>query len=825
MSPHRLLVPFLVTMGLYWGCSSDSVKNATRARNPPPPQPPAQAECPATFEDCSGSCANLRTDLDHCGACVTRCPAEKVCSDGACADGCREGLTDCSGSCVDLASDERHCGGCAAPCEPGRVCASGTCALPAALCDGGVATDEACDGVDNDCNGVVDEGCDCEDGTKRWCAAGQGDCYEGEQTCGFGAWGPCVPTKSPARNDGCDGNDNDCDGAIDEGCECQSGASRSCGTSSYRCELGKQKCTDGVWGDCEGGVQSEEESCDGIDNDCDGDIDDGCTCKGDSTRECGTALGPCKPGTQKCVRGEWGGCNGGVQPKPDECDGRDNDCDGDIDEGCECRDGAVRECGKDVGTCVEGVQTCVAGAWGSCEGDVGPDSEHCDGEDNDCDGDIDEACNCVNGSTRQCGADVGLCVAGIQPCIDGAWSSCVQDIGPDAEHCDGEDNDCDGDIDEGCDCQHGASRWCRAGQGACEDGTQTCDQGSWGRCNSIQSPAAELCDDVDNDCDGIVDDGFNLSELCPSAGGCPQSRACTPDGMSSVCSDDPRLFASEYCDGVDNDCNGLVDSIIADGVVQSLCTCGAHTLTIGRAVNASVAGDRNLCARTACGGDRPRHLRVDATCYVVCQTNADPDGDGWGWENGASCIVEDSPRGRAARPCDGETAPLGMAMSYCLACSGPGELPFAMCQSLPQFDLRTFGRGEAWLRVEYSYYATGAAWIPINLWFDTGGTRRKHLPLVNVGDPPVNHATKLFRIEEACFAASSVFGSACAGNGQQCAHCGPDEVCGAIAECGAYDLSQAWLQVAAEFCARGSGDQAGTVTLHQVELVEPNCEN
>jgi hypothetical protein len=50
-----------------------------------------------------------------------------------------------------------------------------------------------------------------------------------------------------------------------------------------------------------------------------------------------------------------------------------------------------------------------------------------------------------------------------------------------------------------------------------------------------------------------------------------------------------------------------------------------------------------------------------------------------------------------------------------------------------------------------------------------------------------------------------------------------NEVCGAIAECGNYDLRQAWLQVAAEFCESGIGNQNGTITIHSVDLVEPNC--
>jgi hypothetical protein len=144
-----------------------------------------------------------------------------------------------------------------------------------------------------------------------------------------------------------------------------------------------------------------------------------------------------------------------------------------------------------------------------------------------------------------------------------------------------------------------------------------------------------------------------------------------------------------------------------------------------------------------------------------------------------------------------------------------------MCESVPKFDLTLFGQGKEWLRVNFTFDATGPAQSPVNLWFEAGGSRRKHLPLVQIGDLPGTHE-KLLRIDEACFTSSEQFGSSCTGKGEHCAHCGDQEVCGATAECGAYDLTQTWLQVAAEFCS-GSGNQSGTVALHKVELVEPQC--
>ncbi len=222
-------------------------------------------------------------------------------------------------------------------------------------------------------------------------------------------------------------------------------------------EAGTPSC-----GECTGGPKPEV--CDGVlDEDCDGDVDEDCACVNGQQRACGGPdVGVCRSGTQLCAQGAWGACEGAVGPAAESCDGMDNDCDSEVDEGCACQAGATRVCGgPDVGACRSGTQTCTSvGEWGACAGAVGPGVESCDGVDNDCDGVVDAECACTSGETRACGfPDEGRCRGGMQECVAGAWSACDGTIGPATEICDGLDNDCDGQADEQADnvCPRGFS--------------------------------------------------------------------------------------------------------------------------------------------------------------------------------------------------------------------------------------------------------------------------------------------------------------------------------------------------------------------------------
>jgi len=411
--------------------------------------------------------------------------------------------------------------------EPG-VCRDGTAAcLPDSSGFGFCtpvtgASEEICDGRDNDCDGEADEGCECMPAEMRPCGMSMGECTVGVEACDEnGRWDMSTCTGTQPASEICDGLDNDCDASIDEDCECASGASRPCGTDMGECTTGTQTCADGFWGLCSG-TAPQSELCDTLDNDCDGDVDENCDCVDLDTQNCESDVGECVHGTQTCSGGRWGECLGYVGSQPEICGNLlDENCNGYADEDCICTPGATRICGTDVGICTSGLETCTAGRyWGVCVGATYGDSESCDTLDNDCDGDIDEGCSCVNGTTQPCGTDLGECSRGTQTCVMGRWGVCTGEVRPVSETCDGLDNDCDGAIDDGCTCTIGESRSCGTDMGECVAGTQTClnngfGMGYWGDCGGTYvGPQPEICGDgLDNNCNSYID------ESCGGGGG------------------------------------------------------------------------------------------------------------------------------------------------------------------------------------------------------------------------------------------------------------------------------------------------------------------
>jgi hypothetical protein len=183
------------------------------------------------------------------------------------------------------------------------------------------------------------------------------------------------------------------------------------------------------------------------------------------------------------------------------CDGIDNTCDNEIDEDCDCVEGQTQECYSGdvnlvgIGECVKGEQSCdIDGVWGACVNEVLPTTETCDGKDNDCNGQTDEGLGDVT-----CG--MGICTVTLDACEGGATQNCVpKPPNPGGETCDGTDDDCDGSVDEGCTCTNGQTQPCYTADpatkdiGICKGGTQLCQNGAWAACTGEVTPTSETCE-------------------------------------------------------------------------------------------------------------------------------------------------------------------------------------------------------------------------------------------------------------------------------------------------------------------------------------------
>lgn len=289
-------------------------------------------------------------------------------------------------------------------------------------CDG--QTDnasETCNGEDDDCDGYTDEDFDCAIGSSASCTTSCNS--RGVNTCDSSCnWGSCVP---PAET--CNGHDDDCDGTSDESWTCTAGAVRGCTTACG--STGSQTCDSSCnWGAC----TPPAEICNGRDDDCDGSSDEDFGCVAGSTGSCTTACG--SNGSRICSSScAWGACT----PPAETCNARDDDCDGSVDEDFVCRQGSTGTCTTSCGS--TGSRICSSScAWGACV----PPAESCgNGRDDDCDGSVDEGC-CTDADHDGHFARVASCPSG-DDCNDGNAAVYPGAM----EICDGLDNDCDRSTD------------------------------------------------------------------------------------------------------------------------------------------------------------------------------------------------------------------------------------------------------------------------------------------------------------------------------------------------------------------------------------------
>jgi hypothetical protein len=514
---------------------------------------------------------------------------------------------------------------------------------------------ERCNDLDDDCDGQIDEdfpekGAGCDDGGLGICRG------TGFRTCSGSQDGTTCTITSPGQPPGtevCNGLDDDCDGLVDEetsGASCLAG--RCPGTTT--CLLGgTDSCT----------PAPSPELCNGLDDDCDGEVDEspdvdvdpalGAACDPPAA-----ALGACHTGVVACVDG-LPACTGAVGPTGEACNGVDDDCDGTTDEeapcdeGRRCASGACRLLCRTSGEPCPGGTRCVDGVCleGSPPPGPGAEPSGCGcgtggpglgllallglaafvprrraravparagvllapllvavaltgcSEDTSCPaGTLGDAANCggcghrcdLPGAWAACAGGtcaVSSCAPGLVDADGVAANGCELACDPATagpELCNGLDDDCDGLVDEPEELadQKPAAEGCNLAPGSpCLGADFTCQGTAGWRC--VYGPGVELdgdgalllvearCDGIDGNCDGEVDESFlDLGAACDDGalGSCRATgvRMCGDSQEGTVCqlTTPGRAPAAEACNGLDDDCNGLVDDGIADDMVQ-----------------------------------------------------------------------------------------------------------------------------------------------------------------------------------------------------------------------------------------------------------------
>mgnify|MGYP006335934089 CR=1 FL=1 len=284
-------------------------------------------QCERGFADCDAdrlSCETRVDTDDHCGACGLACTqlpyARASCLDGRCrVRACDPGRADCDGDpengCEQTLDTLQHCGGC------GMTCGKATCR-------GGVCTAVTCDRE----RGLADcdaDGRTCETDLARDLV----HCGSCDNACRFRVE---TPHADPSCDGGscralCDVGFADCNARFDDGCETQLTSDQHCGACGHVCatQHGQSRCLAGEcallaceagWADCDGDPKACERALDRVDS-----------C-GSCERRCqlAHAIARCAPSPARC--------------EIERCEPGWEDCDGNMDNGCERDSGGLGPC-------------------------------------------------------------------------------------------------------------------------------------------------------------------------------------------------------------------------------------------------------------------------------------------------------------------------------------------------------------------------------------------------------------------------------------------------------------------------------------------------
>ncbi|MCB9740008.1 MAG: hypothetical protein H6747_12150 [Deltaproteobacteria bacterium] len=455
---------------------------------------------------------------------------------------------------------------CLIPCSPklGDSCPGGQTCTPVVGGDG----DASAAGVCRPDNGS----CSCGPasvGAQRPCISKASGC-EGEQRCEAGGWAICDAPAATAE--ACNGVDDDCDTQIDEGLS----APFSCvHTGEFGTCPGQASCQGAAGWVCDAPAALAE-ACNGVDDDCDGQSDEDFQVEGvfSTDAHCGVCGNDC---TGKVLHGT-AACD--ATALPPFC--------------------AVAAC--EPGYVQQG-NACVPKTVGACDPCL-----------------VDSDCGIVGAciATKQKGLPENVCLLGCDAeggCPGGL--ACQTIAG--AKRCVPSEPTCTCDATNA-----GAKRSCSksSSAGTC-GGQETCVPGDgWVGC-SAQNPAAETCNGKDDDCDGKVDEGAGAGADCPVSnpfGVCTGKTICTGTG-GLLCQGEAA--SADVCNGVDDDCDGETDEGALDqatGTYHSLLHCGGCYQACPQPTAAH--------SEAICDDGKDNGAGGKPTCAVQCETGwTDANGD------------------------------------------------------------------------------------------------------------------------------------------------------------------------------------------------------
>jgi formylglycine-generating enzyme required for sulfatase activity len=404
---------------------------------------------------------------------------------------------------------------------------------------------EVCDGIDNDCNDRIDDGYRIGED----CTSGAGACAAaGKTICdGLEAVKCDSVATEPGERELC-GNliDDDCDGELDEGFE---DLGKACTRKDFPCS-GVWVCGETALVCMTGFEPTADEVCDGLDNNCDGDIDEGF----DVGAACNVGIGECRAAGTFVCDGDGNGVVCSADPGESQaelCDELDNDCDGDSDEDfpLETDEANCGVCGR---ACGDGELCC----GGACV-EYLVDESHCGG--------CGVLCSLPHGSEE--------CVAGVcevDECDD-AWDDCTGAPGCETqvtnsnEHCGGCGNACVSDGVTVAACIRGE---CEAI--VCLEGRADCDR------------------DFDNGCEANLDDD---DSNCGRCGVVCQGENATASCSTGVC--------TLECEDGFGDCDNVWQSGCEDDLLSDLNHCGECGASCS-VPNAAVTCESGSCVTGDC---------------------------------------------------------------------------------------------------------------------------------------------------------------------------------------------------------------------------------